>query len=260
VGGRQLGQRARHGEARIACQQLAEAIEVAALADVVGLEVQDGLQLVEGVVQIDRAAREGEEARADLLEESDVAVDAVGDSRVLDLHRDGSTVDLRAVYLADAGGGCGDRIEIDQASDALGSELLVEHDAQHGEVDRLGLPLQLGEDLRGLGREEVAGVDGQHLPRLHERPLEAAQALGHHLGLLDARAQLGGAELLRRAHEARAYAVLDLLASNAGRHGEHAARATEQICLQASSFRAGSPKRKVSPELRRWRYRAEGRS
>ena len=65
----------------------------------------------------------------------------------------------RAMDLPDAGGCGGPRLELGERLHSGDAELLLESSLDDSEVDRLGLALELGEDLHRLGGEQVARVD-----------------------------------------------------------------------------------------------------
>lgn len=58
-------------------------------------------------------------------------------------------------------------------------------------------------NLDGLGGEQIARINREQLPCLHEGALETTETLGHQLRLGDVSAHLGEAELLRGARHAR---------------------------------------------------------
>jgi hypothetical protein len=151
-------------------------------------------QFVEGGREIDLARGECEPASGEFLEQGDVVVDAGGNPWVLNLDGDGLAKGPGTVHLPDARGRGRHRVQVVELAQAFGPELTLENVFDDGEIDGLGFALECGENGRGLGGQQIAGVDGQELAGLHESPFEPSQALGDELGLLYTGTDLGQLE------------------------------------------------------------------
>ncbi len=161
------------------------------------------------------------EKASQLLEQRNVVVDACRDTWILNLDGNGHAKRPRAVHLSDARGRSGHRVQVRKLAQAFGTELTLENLSNDGEVDGFGLAVERRENGRGLGRQEIAGVDGQKLPGLHEGTFEAPQALGDEFCLLHPGTHLGQLECVGRS-DSRLQLMPEFVAGDARGERQHA--------------------------------------
>ena len=136
----------------------------------------------------------------------DIAVDRLGDARVLHLDRQLLAIAGEGlVDLTDAGGGDGARVEPAELLAPLrppfGAQHLVELLGRH----EIGLIAQGGEDFRELLGQEVARIEADHLPHLHRRAAQVREAVGHALDIAGGEDQVARADAFPAREPPRAF-------------------------------------------------------
>ena len=195
---RPLGYHSGDADEGVALVALGELGLARRLQPVVELVRHAGPQFVHQGGDVQVLERELSEEPVEELGVVQVALDGPVHARVLNLHRHDAPVGHhRPVHLADGGGGDRHRVPVEEEALGVGAQLVAHHTL--GQAGGHGGDVRLKGGQGGLGlRGQTLGDEGEHLARLHDGALHAAQDLGHVLGRADGELLLHPGPLLLR--------------------------------------------------------------